>query len=62
MKKTISYGIMHFTIAFIVSYIITGNLAIASMLAILEPVVQTIAYHFHEKIWNTKNTKKVILS
>lgn len=57
MKKTISYGIMHFTIAFIVSYIVTGSVAIAGMLAILEPVVQTVAYHFHEKFWKFhKNT------
>lgn len=51
MKKTISYGVMHFTIAFIVSYLVTGSLAIAGVLAILEPIVQTIAYHFHEKLW-----------
>lgn len=61
MKKTVSYGIMHFAVAFIISYIVTGNIAIAGTLAVLEPFVQTIAYHFHEKFWALKNKAKEIV-
>lgn len=49
--KTLTYGIMHFVVAFAVSYVLTGSLAIAGAIAMVEPLVQTFAYHFHEKAW-----------
>ncbi len=49
--KTISYGIMHFIIAFSVSYVMSGSFAIASAIALIEPIIQTFAYFIHEKVW-----------
>lgn len=56
--KTISYGIMHFTIAFAVSYIMSGSFAIASAIALVEPIIQTFAYSIHERIWDNLKTNK----
>lgn len=52
--KTLTYCIMHFTVAFCVSYVITGDVSIAGALAIIEPAIQTVAYFFHEKAWAKK--------
>ena len=41
MTKTITFAVMHFTIAFAVTYLI----------AAVEPAVNTVGYFFNEKIW-----------
>ncbi|KAA6184314.1 DUF2061 domain-containing protein [Thiohalocapsa marina] len=51
MTKTISFAIMHFTVAFGVTYALTGDLVIGGLVAMVEPAVNTVAYHFHEQIW-----------
>ena len=51
-KKTLSYYIMHISVAMIVAYMITGNLLMAATLSLIEPTVQAFAFFFHEKVWN----------
>ena len=55
LKKTFSYYIMHITVAMLVGYFVTGSLAMAIALSLLEPTVQAVAFFFHEKIWERKN-------
>ncbi|MFU8925613.1 DUF2061 domain-containing protein [Acinetobacter puyangensis] len=57
LKKTLSYYIMHISIAMLVAYVVTGNLWIAMTLSLLEPTVQAVAFFFHEKVWAVKTTK-----
>ena len=52
LKKTLSYYIMHISVAMIVAYMITGNLIMAATLRLIEPTVQAFAFFFHEKVWN----------
>ena len=52
LKKTLSYYIMHISVAMIVAYMITGNLIMAATLSLVEPTVQAFAFFFHEKVWN----------
>lgn len=52
IKKTLSYYIMHISVAMIVAYMITGNLIMAATLSLIEPTVQAFAFFFHEKVWN----------
>lgn len=52
LKKTLSYYIMHITVAMLVAYLVTGNLWMAMTLSLLEPTVQAFAFFFHEKLWN----------
>lgn len=55
MTKTLTFAIMHFCIAFMVTYVITGSFVLGGMIAIIEPAVNTVGYFFHEKIWNLRS-------
>jgi len=52
MKKTLSFAMVHFTVAFSVGYLFTGSLLVGGALALIEPTLNTIAYHWHERAWN----------
>ncbi|QLG89144.1 DUF2061 domain-containing protein [Chitinibacter bivalviorum] len=52
MIKTITFACVHFSVAFSVAYFITGSFGMASALALIEPMVNTVAYFFHEKAWD----------
>lgn len=56
-KKTLSYYIMHITVAMLVGYLVTGNVWMAITLSLLEPTVQAVAFFFHEKVWNKKDAQ-----
>ncbi len=43
---------MHFTVAFGVAYLLTGDLVIGGAVALIEPAVNTVAFHFHERAWS----------
>ncbi len=51
MTKTFTFAIVHFTVAFSVAYALSGSILIGSAIALVEPVINTIAYFFHEKAW-----------
>jgi uncharacterized membrane protein len=51
MTKTVSFAVMHFAVAFGVAYALTGDVVVGGAVALVEPAVNTVAYHFHEKIW-----------
>ena len=57
MIKTISFAVMHFTVAFTVVYVMTGSFIIGGAVALIEPSINTIAYHFHEKLWQRLSDK-----
>jgi len=52
MSKTMSFAAVHFTVAFSVAYVMSGSLLIGGAIALVEPVINTVAYHFHEQVWN----------
>lgn len=55
--KTGTYSIMHMIVAIIVAYALSNDWRVALGIGLIEPVVQTVAYHLHEKFWNnTANT------
>mgnify|MGYP003633777813 CR=1 FL=1 len=58
MLKTITFAIMHFSIAFGITYAITGDLVLGGMVAIIEPAANTVAYFFHEKLWQRLQHKR----
>lgn len=51
MTKTLTFAFVHFTVAFSVGYALTGDIVVGGALALIEPAVNTVAYHFHEKVW-----------
>ena len=59
MKKTLSFAILHFSVAFSVAYMLTGSLIIGGTLALIEPAVNTVGFYFHEKAWSWAERRKV---
>ena len=53
-KKTLSYYIMHITVAMVIGYVVTGNIWMAITLSLVEPTVQAVAYFIHERVWEKK--------
>ena len=51
MTKTMSFAVVHMTVAFTVGYLLTGSLLVGGAIALIEPAINTVAYHFHEKAW-----------
>jgi uncharacterized membrane protein len=50
-RKTLSFALIHMMVAFGVVYLMTGSWAIGGAVALIEPTINTIAYFFHEKVW-----------
>lgn len=51
MMKTITFAVMHFSVAFAVAWALTGDWAIGGTVALVEPAVNSVGYIFHEKLW-----------
>ncbi len=51
MTKTMTFAALHFTVAFSVAYVITGSWVVGGAVALIEPAINTVAYHFHELGW-----------
>ena len=58
MIKTITFAMLHFSVAFSVAYILTGSIGISSAVALIEPMVNTVVFYFHEKAWNRYERQK----
>ncbi|MBU2917998.1 DUF2061 domain-containing protein [Psychrosphaera sp. F3M07] len=61
MAKTTTFAITHFSVAFTVTYALTGDLMIGGLIAVIEPAVNTVAYYFHEQFWNKLSNKNRLL-
>mgnify|MGYP002787360778 CR=1 FL=1 len=51
LVKTVTFTIMHITIAFLVASALTGSFVIGGALALIEPLCNSFGYHIHEKVW-----------
>jgi len=51
MAKSATFGVMHLGIAFGVSYALTGSVAIAGAITLIEPMVNTVAHYFFDRWW-----------
>ena len=51
ITKTFTFAVMHFTVAFGVAYALTGDIVVGGAVALVEPAVNTVAYHLHERVW-----------
>lgn len=50
-QKTLTYAIMHLTVAIAVAFAVTQDWRAALAVGLIEPLVQTVAYNFHERAW-----------
>jgi uncharacterized membrane protein len=51
MHKTLSFAVVHFTVAFSVGYLLSGSLLVGGAIALVEPAINTVAYYLHEQAW-----------
>lgn len=51
MQKTLSFAAVHFCVAFLVGWLMTGSVWVGGALALVEPACNTLAFHLHEKVW-----------
>lgn len=58
MIKTLTFALLHMSVAFSVVYLMTGNAMAGGIVALIEPACNTIAYHFHEKIWARREARR----
>jgi uncharacterized membrane protein len=49
--KTLTYGLMHLVVAVAVAFAVTRSWQAALAVGLIEPLIQTIAYNFHERAW-----------
>ena len=55
MAKSATFGVMHIGIAFGVSYALTGSVAIAGAITLVEPVANTVAHYFFDRWWDGRS-------
>ncbi|ALS98868.1 DUF2061 domain-containing protein [Lacimicrobium alkaliphilum] len=58
MTKTFTFALIHFSIAFGITYLLTGDVLIGGLVALIEPAVNTVAFYFHEKVWKKIEQQK----
>ncbi|KPH65823.1 DUF2061 domain-containing protein [Novosphingobium aerophilum] len=51
LAKTLTYLCLHLTVGFTVAYAMTGSLALAGGIALVEPCINAVAFWFHERAW-----------
>ncbi|WP_427982528.1 DUF2061 domain-containing protein [Agarivorans sp.] len=59
--KTVSFAVIHFNVAFSVTYLLTGDAFMGGLMATVEPAINSVAYFFHEKVWLNKTTNATSL-
>ncbi|KPJ95609.1 MAG: hypothetical protein AMJ55_03405 [Gammaproteobacteria bacterium SG8_15] len=42
INKTVTFAIVHFTVAFAVGYLMTGSVVVGGAIALVEPMVNTV--------------------
>ncbi len=60
--KTLTYLTIHLTIGFSVAYVMTGSVALAGGIAIIEPCINAVAFFFHEKAWKRAGARPKLLA
>lgn len=58
MRKTLSFAVVHVTVAVTVGYALTGSLAVGGAIALIEPLCNTIAFHLHEAVWQRRRARR----
>lgn len=58
MQKTLSFASLHFAVAFLLGWLLTGNWMVGGALALIEPALNSVVFHFHEKFWQRREARR----
>ena len=56
--KTVTYGVMHFAVAVAVAFALTRNWQLALAIGTIEPLLQTLFFTVHDRIWTRVEARK----
>jgi uncharacterized membrane protein len=59
MLKTVTFALMHISIAFTIVYLMTGDFMVGGAVAVVEPLCNSVAYFFHERLWERRRTGSI---
>ena len=62
LVKTGTFAMLHFGVGFTVTYLLTGSVAIATGVALIEPSVNSFVFFFHERAWAAIKRRALLLS
>jgi uncharacterized membrane protein len=51
LVKTGTFAVLHIGVGFAVAYLLTGSIAVAAGMALIEPCVNSFVFLFHERAW-----------
>ena len=51
LYKSVSYRLISVSITFVISYYITGDVAVAGAIMSADAVIKMIVYFYHERLW-----------
>lgn len=57
IAKTLTFAVVHFSVAFAVGYALTGSIVIGGTIALVEPLCNTFAFYLHEKAWKLASSR-----
>ncbi len=60
--KTLTYGVMHFTVAVAVAYALTHDIRTALAIGMIEPLVQTVFFTVHDRIWSRIEARRALVA
>lgn len=60
--KTVTYGVMHFTVAVLVAWGLTQDIRIALAIGMIEPLVQTLFFTLHDRIWTRIEARRAAVA
>lgn len=55
MAKSAAFGAVHLVTSFSVGYLLTGSVAVAGALTIVEPACNTVAHYFFDRWWGARH-------
>lgn len=54
MAKSATFGVIHLGISFTIGWALTGSVAIAGAIVLLEPLANTVAHYFFDRWWSRR--------
>ncbi len=58
MAKSAAFGVVHVGIAFGVGYALTGSVAVAGAITVVEPLVNTVAHYGFDRWWAARERRR----
>ena len=55
MAKSATFGVLHLGISFGVGYAISGSVAVAGAITLVEPAINTVVHYFFDRWWHARH-------